>query len=396
MTELTIGQRIAQERKKQNLSQLGLAARLEVSRQAISKWESDAAIPEVDKLITLSQLFGVSVGWLLGVEEAAGSPEESLSDSQFKIVEELVKKYQTPPRPHLTVFHYLFAISASLLIFLFTYGQTSRIEQQLIRTETAYQEISTRMAALESSLLTSDTPGQLLADYSFDLYPYTKTKSTHRVKVSFSAVPNLWNKEDTGYLCISGGDGGTESTRIECGWDNGRLTAEVALDVANGYELYFTVEHQNGSQEQQILEDRRIQLLAQECAIPIKVERGSFAYQDGGLILTDYTANFTMPAIYENQTSEPSILYCEYRLYRRPQNDSLLQLIRADVMDQLQPSTAIGYRYQVSGEPVRFENVDLANCNHLQLKFYVELSSGVETEIPITIFIPDRKGGLTE
>ena len=37
MAELTIGQRIAQERKKQNLSQVGLATILDVSRQAISK-----------------------------------------------------------------------------------------------------------------------------------------------------------------------------------------------------------------------------------------------------------------------------------------------------------------------------------------------------------------------
>ena len=94
MADLTIGQRIAQERKKQNLSQVGLATRLNVSRQAISKWESDSTIPEIDKLIALSRLFGVSVGWLLGVEEQTASSEESLSEAQFQIVEKLVKKYQ--------------------------------------------------------------------------------------------------------------------------------------------------------------------------------------------------------------------------------------------------------------------------------------------------------------
>ena len=93
MTELTIGQRIAQERKKLQLSQVGLATRLDVSRQAISKWESDAAIPEIDKLIALSRLFGVSVGWLLGVEDPAATQEAALSEDQFGIVEELVKKY---------------------------------------------------------------------------------------------------------------------------------------------------------------------------------------------------------------------------------------------------------------------------------------------------------------
>ena len=40
-----------------------------MSRQAISKWESDAALPDVDKLIGLARKFNVTVGWLLGVEE---------------------------------------------------------------------------------------------------------------------------------------------------------------------------------------------------------------------------------------------------------------------------------------------------------------------------------------
>ena len=59
---MTIGQRIAQKRRELSLSQEALGAELGVSRQAIYKWESDAAVPEIDKLITLSRRFGVSVG----------------------------------------------------------------------------------------------------------------------------------------------------------------------------------------------------------------------------------------------------------------------------------------------------------------------------------------------
>ena len=60
---MTIGQRIAQQRKKLGLSQEALGEQLGVSRQAISKWEADAALPEIDKLIALSKLFDVTVGW---------------------------------------------------------------------------------------------------------------------------------------------------------------------------------------------------------------------------------------------------------------------------------------------------------------------------------------------
>ena len=63
---MTIGQRVGQKRKELGLSQEALGEQLGVSRQSIYKWESDAAVPEIDKLIALSRLFGVSVGWLLG------------------------------------------------------------------------------------------------------------------------------------------------------------------------------------------------------------------------------------------------------------------------------------------------------------------------------------------
>ena len=398
MDNLTIGQRIAQERKKLDLSQMGLAARLDVSRQAISKWESDITIPEIDKLITLSKLFGVSVGWLLGVEEQSGASESTISELQFQKLEELVKKYRTPPKPHLTVFHYLFAIGASLLIFLLLYGTTARLEQDFLMYQANMAGLDQRLEALEAaaSVQTSGTPGQLLAGYSFDLYPYTKTKSTHRVRVSFSAVPHVWNSEDTGYLCISGGDVLSEPIRTKCSWDGSRLTAQVDLDVADGYQLCFALEHPGGSQEQQILEDRRICYLGSECAIPIRIVHGSYIYQDGTLTLKDFDVNFNLPRIYADQSVIPNIRSCEYRLYRRPQNDSSLELIRADVLDRLEPSIVADYHHQVSGEPVRFENLSLENTNHFQLYFYVQLDSGVENEIPITILIPDGSGGLTE
>ena len=55
---MTIGQRIAQKRKELGLSQEALGSKLGVSRQSIYKWEADSALPEIDKLIALSRLFG--------------------------------------------------------------------------------------------------------------------------------------------------------------------------------------------------------------------------------------------------------------------------------------------------------------------------------------------------
>jgi len=57
---MTMGQRITEQRKRLGLSLEALGEKLDVSRQAVSKWEADGAIPGIDKLIAMSKLFGVS------------------------------------------------------------------------------------------------------------------------------------------------------------------------------------------------------------------------------------------------------------------------------------------------------------------------------------------------
>lgn len=65
---MTLGQRIQAHRTRLGLSQEGLGDRLGVSRQAVSKWEADRAVPDTDKLIALSKLFGLSLNELLQVD----------------------------------------------------------------------------------------------------------------------------------------------------------------------------------------------------------------------------------------------------------------------------------------------------------------------------------------
>ena len=66
---MTLGQRIQELRKQSNLSQEALGEKLGVSRQAVSRWEMDGAVPEVDKLIAMGRLFGVDLNDLLQVDQ---------------------------------------------------------------------------------------------------------------------------------------------------------------------------------------------------------------------------------------------------------------------------------------------------------------------------------------
>ena len=67
---MTLGQRISRYRKELHISQEELGARLGVSRQAVSKWESGASDPSTSNLLALAKLYGVSAEDLL--REAAG------------------------------------------------------------------------------------------------------------------------------------------------------------------------------------------------------------------------------------------------------------------------------------------------------------------------------------
>ena len=69
--------RLLQYRKKMNLSQEELAAKIGVSRQAVSKWERAEASPDTDNLILLADIYGVSLDELLKGEKETESETQS-------------------------------------------------------------------------------------------------------------------------------------------------------------------------------------------------------------------------------------------------------------------------------------------------------------------------------
>ena len=84
---MTLGQRISLYRKKLNISQEELGARLGVSRQAVSKWETDLSAPDLNNLIGLARELGVSVAELTETPEepsAAQDPALPPSPSQLE------------------------------------------------------------------------------------------------------------------------------------------------------------------------------------------------------------------------------------------------------------------------------------------------------------------------
>ena len=83
---MSLATKLVTLRKEKGLTQMELAERLNVSRQAISRWEVGAALPSTDNLKTLGELYGVSVDYLLNtsVDQLCSSSvqnEQSFSSS---------------------------------------------------------------------------------------------------------------------------------------------------------------------------------------------------------------------------------------------------------------------------------------------------------------------------
>ena len=88
---MTFGEKIAGIRKSAGLSQEQFGEMFGVSRQSVSKWESDQTLPELATMIKIADLFDVSVDYLLGRENLKTQDAEKVfkktvqSNKQFKL-----------------------------------------------------------------------------------------------------------------------------------------------------------------------------------------------------------------------------------------------------------------------------------------------------------------------
>ncbi|MBQ5384892.1 MAG: helix-turn-helix transcriptional regulator [Treponema sp.] len=78
---MTFGEKLRESRKDAGLSQEGLAEKLNVSRQAITKWETNAGIPDIANLMAISNLFGITLDDFVSEEKLAKQVKSRLYES---------------------------------------------------------------------------------------------------------------------------------------------------------------------------------------------------------------------------------------------------------------------------------------------------------------------------
>lgn len=237
---MTTGQRISAKRKELNLSQEALGEALGVSRQSIYKWESDASLPEIDKLVALSRRFGVSVGWLLGVEEESESPASEsgeLSEAQLQMVEEILHRYRQEQQHTLTEEQqaqveamvaerlaaqpkakrrrWPYVLAAVLLVFagFNLFDRLERLDNRYNNLQYSINNVSTDVNRQINSITNRveevlKSQNHLTADYDTEFVAADLGRNT----VTFSArtVPKTYVEGMEVYFLIDSGDGPAE------------------------------------------------------------------------------------------------------------------------------------------------------------------------------------------
>lgn len=268
---MTTGQKIAERRKRLGLSQEKLGEQVGVTRQAISKWESDAALPEVEKLAQLSRIFGVTVGWLLGLEEAEenAQPVETpeLTRHQLEMIEEIVKRYAAPPEPRkktpwligLTALCLALALCLSM-VTVSVIGWRRQIKAQLseittdingIRySQSSQQEFDYDGLYHQIEVQIDEMVGRksVLASFALSIVGYDMDAST--VTLRMTAVPRLpeliKQESDLQFTALLNGE---TYSADSLSWDGNTVVGEITVPVKNGCSFFLKLPTENGQQQ---------------------------------------------------------------------------------------------------------------------------------------------------
>ena len=258
---MSIGQRIAQKRKEQGLSQEALGDQLGVSRQSIYKWESGSALPEVEKLIALSKLFGVSVGWLLGVEEDAApeaAPSGELTETQLKMVEEIVDRYIAAlPRPKpRRRWPWVLAAVALLFVGWSLFQRLDQMDQQYDNLQNSVNNVTysvnNQIGGISSRVEEIlKAQNNLTAEYGAEIVHTNLQKN--QVVFNVYAVPKTYVEGMTVKFSADSGTGGIQSSLGEEGF-NQRFSTTLACELTDSIALSVSFLYPDGTLQTQLLD----------------------------------------------------------------------------------------------------------------------------------------------
>ncbi len=248
---MTLGQMIQEQRKQTGLSQEALGEKLHVSRQAVSKWESDAAVPEVDTLIAM-RLFQISLGVLLQAEEPVSEAEE-LTDRELAAIERIVRRYveemegkrtgEDPPKKRRGWLIFAGICAALLLISLanqlsYLKATVQNLQNQIGNIEYAVSVQISGMAGRLSGILNEQS--NLFADFGCQLESVDLSAGT--VTFAVNATPKTYAAGMTVDFIATTGEDLTKAAGVEDAGHRFRAKLTCALTDDINISAASTVE----------------------------------------------------------------------------------------------------------------------------------------------------------
>lgn len=259
---MTTGEKIAALRRENNMSQEALGEKLGLSRQAVSKWEADQAVPTMDNLMELSKLFGVSVDTLLRPDAELTSQTESTADKPEESRPTVSRKWK------------IAAIAAAGLLCVSVMCSAVSLWRVIVMQ----QQIDTlRMQSGPSTIFYPDTSDDTNSDLADWLENVTVDRENNEnLLVTVSAVPRSMLDGETAKFVVRSGD---QSWACDTEFNNG-YSGKISVPFVDTFSVYLALTSKSG--------ETRNLLVASEYDLKKRFRLNLTAYwNNGGMSISD-------------------------------------------------------------------------------------------------------------
>ena len=233
---MTTGEKIAALRREHKLSQEALGEKLGLSRQAVSKWEADQAVPTMDNLMELSRLFGVPVDTLLRPDAPFPAPPAEKNSTDAPAAPETPHKGVSPSREKILAIGGAALLCVSLALNAVCLYQIAQLKGEVQALRVQAGNVSTVFYPGTGA----DTGDFAESSEHMTLDP----ENTEQLIVTFSAVPRVASDGETAKFLLRGGE---QSWECEAEGDaGGGYRGSLTIPMVDEYSVYLVLTDQNG------------------------------------------------------------------------------------------------------------------------------------------------------
>ena len=233
---MTTGEKIAALRREHKLSQEALGEKLGLSRQAVSKWEADQAVPTMDNLMELSRLFGVPVDTLLRPDAPFPAPPAEKNSTDAPAAPETPHKGVSLSRGKILAIGGAALLCVSLALNAVCLYQIAQLKGEVQALRVQAGNVNT----VYYPGTDADTGDFAESSEHMTLDP----ENTEQLIVTFSAVPRVASDGETAKFLLRGGE---QSWECEAEGDaGGGYRGSLTIPMVDEYSVYLVLTDRNG------------------------------------------------------------------------------------------------------------------------------------------------------